>query len=85
MSQQKTRIRKVRGEHSITVYISAEIKDRLKQLAEKYDRTTSDMIRAVLSIGIPMMEGMSQAEETMVKEYIELFRRLRRVRSLKDL
>jgi hypothetical protein len=32
-----------------------------------------------------MMEGLSQAEEVMVKEYIQLFRRLRQVKSLKEL
>lgn len=31
-----------------------------------------------------MMEGISQAEETMMKEYVELFRRLRQVRRLKN-
>ena len=71
-------------EHCINVHVSYEIKSRLKALAGRYDRTVADMIRAVLKIGIPMMEGLSQAEETMVREYIELFRRLRRVKSLKD-
>ena len=43
------------------------------------------MVRAVLRIGIPMMEGLSAAEEIMVKEYIALFRKLRQVKSLKDI
>ena len=77
--------RKVRGEHCLNIFVSYELKNRLKQLAEKYDRTTSDMVRAVLRIGIPMMEGLSQAEEIMVKEYIQLFRKLRRVKSLKEI
>jgi predicted DNA-binding protein len=78
-------VSKVRGEHGLTLSISYELKDKLKRLADKYDRTIADMVRAVLKIGIPMMEGLSEAEETMVKEYIELFRKLRRVKSLKDL
>jgi predicted DNA-binding protein len=52
---------KVRGEHGLTVYISHELKDQLKQLAKKYDRTMSDIVRGVLKIGIPMMEGLSRA------------------------
>lgn len=75
---------KTRGEHCLNVFVSYELKSRIKDLAAKYDRTTSDMVRAVLRIGIPMMEGLSEAEEVMVKEYIQLFRKLRRVRSLKD-
>jgi len=78
-------IKRVRGEQSITVYLSTELKNRLKELAARYDRTNSDMIRAVLRIGIPMMEGLSRAEEVMVREYVDLFRKLRQVRSLKDL
>jgi predicted DNA-binding protein len=76
---------KVRGEHCLNIFVSYELKGRLKALAEKYDRTTSDIVRAVLRIGIPMMEGLSQAEEIMVREYIQLFRKLRQVKSLKEI
>ena len=78
-------VRKSRGEHCINVYVSYELKSQLKKLAEKYDRTVSDMIRALLRIGIPMMEGLSQAEEIMVKEYVQLFRKLRTVKTLKEI
>jgi hypothetical protein len=77
--------RKTRGEHCINVFVSYELKDQLKTLADKYDRTVADMVRAVLRIGIPMMQGMSEAEEVMVKEYIQLFKKLRQVRSLKEI
>lgn len=77
--------RKIRGEHCLNIFVSYELKEQLKTLAKKYDRTTSDMVRAVLRIGIPMMEGLSQAEEIMVKEYIQLFKKLRQVKSLKDI
>ena len=76
---------KARGEHCLSVFVSYELKQQLKSLAKKYDRTTADMVRAVLRIGIPMMEGLSQAEEVMVREYVDLFRKLRRVKCLKDI
>ncbi len=76
--------RKLKGEHCLNVFVSFELKAQLKNLAKKYDRTTADIVRAVLRIGIPMMEGVSAAEEVMVKEYIQLFRKLREVKSLKD-
>lgn len=81
----KKKISKIRGEHCLNIFISYELKERLKTLSEKYDRTLSDMVRAVLKIGIPMMEGLSEAEELMVKEYITLFRKLRQVKSLKEI
>ena len=76
---------KVRGEHCLNVLISYELKRQLKQLAEKYDRTMADIIRAVLRIGIPMMEGISQAEEILVKEYVQLFRKFRKIKDLKEI
>ena len=85
MTEQKNEIKKLRGEHCLNIFVSYELKEQIKNLAKKYDRTTSDMVRAVLKIGIPMMEGLSAAEEIMVKEYISLFRKLRQVKSLKDL
>ncbi len=85
MTNEVSTITKTRGEHCLNIFVSSELKGRLKQLADRYDRTVSDMVRAVLKIGIPMMEGLSEAEETMVREYIHLFRRLRQVKSLKDI
>jgi predicted DNA-binding protein len=76
--------RGVRDEHCINVFVSYELKAQLKSLAAKYDRTVADIVRALLRIGIPMMEGLTQAEEIMVKEYVQLFRRLRQVKSLKE-
>jgi predicted DNA-binding protein len=72
-------------QHSISVYVPFEIKEQIRELARKYDRTTADMVRAIIKIGIPMMQGLSEAEEIMVTEYIRLFRQLRQVRSLKEI
>lgn len=80
-----TEPQKTRGDHCLNVFVSHELKSSLKALAERYDRTTADIVRAVLKIGIPMMEGLSRAEEVMVKEYIQLFRKLRQVRALKEI
>lgn len=85
MSNEKPVQQKVRDGHCLSIFVSYELKSQLKALAVKYDRTTADMVRAVLRIGIPMMEGLSQAEEVMVKEYIQLFRKLRQVKSLKEI
>ena len=83
MSDEKIVTKKTRGDHCLNIFVSWELKGKLQELARKYDRTTADMVRAVLRIGIPMMEGLSEAEEVMVREYISLFRKLRQVRSLK--
>ena len=74
-----------RGECFVTLQISYQSKEQLKRLAARYDRPVADIIRAVLKVGIPMMDGMSKAEEVMVKEYVQLFRKLRQVKALKDI
>jgi predicted DNA-binding protein len=76
---------KVIREHYVNFYASYELKERLKVLARKYDRTMADMARAVLKIGIPMMEAITVAEEAIMKEYLEQFQKLRKVRTLKDI
>jgi len=76
---------KTRGEHCLNVFVSFELKEQLKKLAERYDRTVADMVRSVLLIGIPVMEGISEAEEKMVREYVRLFRKFRKMKDIKDL
>jgi len=75
---------KVRGQHCLNIFISYELKEKLRTLADKYDRTMADMVRALLKIGIPVMEGISEAEGKMVKEYVQLFRKFRQIKSLKE-
>ena len=77
--------RKVRKDHCLNIYVSYELKSSIKSLAKRYDRTVADMVRALLKIGIPMMDGISAAEEQMVKEYIHLFRKFRRLKNLKEI
>ena len=77
-------IKKLRGEHCLNIFISYELKQRINELAEKYDRTMADIVRMLMRIGIPIMEGLSRAEEEMMKDYIQLFRKMRKVRELKD-
>ena len=77
-------IKKLRGEHCLNLFISYELKVRLSELAKRYDRTTSDMVRAIIKVGIPLFEGLSDAEETLIRESAELFHSLRQVRRAKD-
>lgn len=91
--EKKEKVRKIssrqarilRGDHCLNVFVTYELKNKLQNLAERYDRTTSDMVRALMNIGIPMMEGISVAEERMTKEYIQLFRKFRKIKNIKEI
>lgn len=77
-------LRRLRGEHCLNVFVSYELKSRLQELADNYDRTVADMVRALLKVGIPVMEGISDAERLMIREYVELFRKARKVKEIKE-
>ncbi len=75
---------KLRGEHSLNVFVSYELKERIKNLADRYDRTTADMVRCLVKVGIPVLEGLMEAEEKMLSGYLEVIRKARKVSELKE-
>ena len=74
---------KLKGEHCINIFISYELKDKISRLAKKYDRTMADVVRNLIKIGIPILESLTEAEERMLLDYIQVLRRWRKVRELK--
>jgi predicted DNA-binding protein len=76
-------ITKLRGEHYLNVFVSYQLKARIKRLAKKYDRTVADMMRALIKIGIPVMEGLTEAEEKLLKDSITLARKMKKVTQMK--
>jgi predicted DNA-binding protein len=77
------KITKFRGEHYLNVFVSYQMKARIKRLAEKYDRTVADILRALIKIGIPVMEGVTEAEEKLLKDSIALARKMKKVTQMK--
>jgi hypothetical protein len=76
-------LKKLRGDHCLNVFVSYELKRRIVELADRYDRTMADMVRALIKVGLPVMDGISKAEEEMLNEYVRLFRKMRKMRELK--
>ena len=73
-----------RSGHSINIFVSYELKQELMKLARQYDCTTADMVRTLLRVGMPLMEGLSKAEHLLIKEYVRLVRRYRLKQAMKD-
>jgi len=76
-------ITKLRGEHCLNIFVSYQLKERIMRLAEKYDRTMADMVRTLIKLGIPVMEGLTEAEERILKDSVALSRKMRKVRQMK--
>ena len=76
-------VKKIRGEHCINIFVSYHLKERIQKLAQKYDRTMADIVRTLLRVGIPVMEGITEAEEKLLNDYIKVIRRLRKIKEMK--
>jgi predicted DNA-binding protein len=74
---------KLRGEHCINIFISYQLKEKINQLAKRYDRTMADVVRTLIKMGIPILESLTEAEERMLLDYIQVLRRWRKVKELK--
>jgi predicted DNA-binding protein len=76
-------INKLRGEHCLNIFVSFQLKQKIMELAEKYDRTMADMVRTLLRVGIPVMEGLTEAEERLLRDSIQWARKARKVKQMK--
>jgi predicted DNA-binding protein len=76
-------IKKIRGEHCINIFISYQLKERIQRLAQRYDRTMADIVRTLIKVGIPVMEGITEAQERLLNDYLKVIRRLRRIKEMK--
>jgi predicted DNA-binding protein len=76
-------ITKLKGEHCLNIFVSYQLKERIMRLAEKYDRTMADMVRTLIKLGIPVMEGLTEAEEKILKNSITQARKMRKIRQMK--
>ncbi len=85
MARKGQTIRKSKGDHCLNLYVSWELKERIRELAKRFDRPIADIARSVLKVGIPLFEGLTEAEETVIRENVQMLRRLRKVKSLKEI
>ncbi len=77
-------INKPRRDHCVHLFVSYQLKKRIIKLAEKYDRTMADMVRTLIRVGIPVMEGLTEAEDRILKDSIQTAaRKFKKVRQMK--
>lgn len=66
------KIKKIRGEHGLNFFISYQLKKRLINLAQRYDTSLAEIVRTLLKLGIPVLEGYQKAQEETGKEVAKL-------------
>lgn len=62
-------------DRSLNIQVSWELKQALEELAQRYDRTLATVVRSLLRLGIPVLQGIWEAERKMLDDPSGLFRR----------
>ncbi|MCK4858013.1 MAG: hypothetical protein KAT58_08600 [candidate division Zixibacteria bacterium] len=69
-----------KNDHALNLFISYEQKKVLQEMADRCDRTISDVVRTLLKIGLPILQALSEAEEVLYRQQADLFCQLRQGR-----
>jgi predicted DNA-binding protein len=76
-------INKIHRDHNLNIFISYQLKERIMQLAEKYDRTMADTVRTLLKVAIPVMEGLTEADENILKHTISSIQKMKKAQQMR--
>jgi hypothetical protein len=64
---------KRRGQHALKVFVSTDLRARLGALSDSLDRPMADICRTLLWIGLPIMEGLDQAQQRGADWWVQRF------------
>ena len=53
---------RLRGQHAVKLFVSTDMKARLSALSESLDRPLADVCRTLMWMGLPILEGIDQAQ-----------------------
>jgi len=73
-----------RGKHNINLFVSGDLKNRIKKVADRHHRTVSDLTRQVIVIGLRLFEAFSDAEAEAFEELLRVTKSRQRLRLLRD-
>jgi hypothetical protein len=65
----------VKHDRSLNIHVSWELKQALEDLAQRYDRTLATVVRSLIRLGVPVLQGIWEAERKMLDDPSGLFRR----------
>lgn len=61
--------------HHIQIRTSPQTRTKIRALAEKHRRSTADIVRTSLDLGLRILEKLLEAQSEMVSEYITLLKK----------
>ena len=61
--------------HHIQIRTSARTREKIRGLSEKHRRSTAEIVRTSLDLGLRILEKLLEAQTEMVSEYITLLKK----------
>ena len=76
--------KKIKHDRPLNIFVSYELKQALEELAERHDRTLTNVVRTLLTMAIPVVNAVWEAEGRLLQESAGLFRRSPTPKKLDD-
>jgi c-di-AMP phosphodiesterase-like protein len=69
--------------HHLQIRTNYRVREKIKKLALTHHRSTADIVRTSLELGLRLLEKLLEAQSEMVTEYIQLLKKESRLKSEK--
>ena len=67
--------------HHLQIRTSSIVREKIRKLAADHNRSTADIVRTSLDLGLRLLENLLNAQSEMVSEYIRLLKKESRLKS----
>lgn len=61
--------------HHLQIRATAETREKIRRLSERHHRSTADIVRTSLDLGLKLLEKLLEAQAEMAAEYIRLLKK----------
>lgn len=61
--------------HHLQIRTTPETREKIRELAENHKRSTADIVRSSLDIGLRVLARLLEAQSDLVNEYIALLKK----------
>ena len=66
--------------HHLQIRTTPEVREKIKKLADTHNRSTADIVRTSLDLGLRLLANLLEIQSEMVAEYIRLLKKDSRLR-----
>ena len=70
--------------HHLQIRTSAKTREKIRKLADTYHRSTADIVRSSLDIGLKLLKHLLESQSDIVNEYIRLLKKESRLKTEKE-